>query len=120
MRTTKAGGSAMPAPVVAQVADRFKALAEPSRLHLLQTLRGGKAPVGELVERTGLSQANVSKHLRVLLAAGFVSRRRNGLFVEYELADRDVLRLCEIMCGRLERELDARRRAAGLAARRTG
>jgi DNA-binding transcriptional ArsR family regulator len=120
MITTKPGGSAMPAQVVEQVADRFKALAEPSRLHLLQTLRSGKASVGELVERTGLSQANVSKHLRVLLAAGFVSRRRNGLFVEYQLADRDVFRLCEIMCGRLERELEVRRRPRGPAARRTG
>jgi DNA-binding transcriptional ArsR family regulator len=74
--------------------------------------------VGELVERTGLSQANVSKHLAVLLAAGFVSRRRHGLFVHYELADRDVLRLCEIMCGRLGRELDLRRQAVRTALRR--
>jgi len=106
----KAAGVPMPAEVVARVADRFKALAEPSRLHLLQVLRDGEAAVGELVEATGFSQANVSKHLGVLLAAGFVARRRTGAFVYYRLADRDVLRLCEIVCGRLEREMEAQRR----------
>jgi ArsR family transcriptional regulator len=108
----------MPPQVVARVADRFKALAEPSRLQLLQALRDGDASVGELVDRTGLSQANVSKHLAVLLAAGFVSRRRHGLFVHYQLADRDVLRLCEIMCNRLGKELRLRRQEVGPALRR--
>jgi DNA-binding transcriptional ArsR family regulator len=117
-RRARSGPAPMPRQLVAQVADRFKALAEPSRLELLQALRDGSASVSELVARTGLSQANVSKHLAVLLAAGFVSRRRQGLFVHYELADRDVLRLCEIMCGRLGRELDRRRQAVGSARRR--
>jgi DNA-binding transcriptional ArsR family regulator len=113
MRDQASGSAPMPAQVVARVADRFRALAEPSRLQLLQALRGGEAAVGELVARTGLSQANVSKHLGILLAAGFVARRRSGLFVHYRLADRDVLRLCDIVCGRLERELETRRREVG-------
>jgi DNA-binding transcriptional ArsR family regulator len=113
MRDQASGSAPMPAEVVARVADRFRALAEPSRLQLLQALRGGEAAVGELVARTGLSQANVSKHLGILLAAGFVARRRSGLFVHYRLADRDVLRLCDIVCGRLERELETRRREVG-------
>src|SRR5690348_5596476 len=108
-RVPKIASAVMPPQVVARVADRFKALAEPSRLQLLQALREGDASVSDLVDQTGLSQANVSKHLGVLLAAGFVSRRRHGLFVHYQLADRDVLRLCELMCDRLGGEVGLRR-----------
>lgn len=92
------------------IAERFKALAEPARLTVLDTLRGGEKTVTELVEETGLGQANVSKHLAVLHAARFVERRKEGLFVRYRLADRDVFRLCDIMCGRLEAETAARSR----------
>lgn len=90
------------------VADRFKALGEPARLQILSELRGGERTVGELVEETGLGQANVSKHLQVLHQGGFVTRRKEGLFVRYRLADRDVFRLCDLMCGRLEREMATR------------
>lgn len=90
------------------VADRFKALGEPARLQILSELRVGERTVGELVEETGLGQANVSKHLQVLHQGGFVTRRKEGLFVRYRLADRDVFRLCDLMCGRLEREAATR------------
>src|SRR5687768_10841253 len=97
------------------VAERFRALGEPARLHIMTALRRGEQTVGELVEATGLGTANVSKHLRILLAAGFVTRRKEGLFVYYGLAGEDVFRLCDIMCGRLEAEAANRRRV--LAAR---
>jgi len=93
------------------VAERFKALADPARLRLLNALRAGERSVGALVEDTGLTQANVSKHLAQLHAMGFVRRRREGLFVYYGLADKEVFRLCEIMCGRIEGELKVRQRA---------
>jgi DNA-binding transcriptional ArsR family regulator len=93
------------------VATRFKALAEPARLQMLNALRAGEMTVTELVDKTGLGQANVSKHLQSLHSAGFVARRREGLFVYYHLADKDVFKLCDIMCGRLEQELAARRKA---------
>ncbi|HUE88804.1 MAG TPA: metalloregulator ArsR/SmtB family transcription factor [Vicinamibacterales bacterium] len=83
------------------VAERFRALGEPARLRILNALRGGEATVGELVETTGLTQANLSKHLQLLHALGFVTRRKQGLFVYYTLADADIFRLCDIMCGRL-------------------
>jgi DNA-binding transcriptional ArsR family regulator len=92
------------------VAARFKALAEPARLQILNSLRPGEMTVSELVDVTGLGQANVSKHLNLLFAAGFVDRRREGLFAYYFLADKNVLKLCDIMCGRLEQELAARRK----------
>ena len=90
------------------LADRFKALAEPARLSILNYLRSGEMSVGDLVVKTGLGQANVSKHLQLLNAKGFVRRRKEGLFVYYALADKSVFQLCDIMCGRLEAQAKAR------------
>ena len=98
----------MQAELMMLVAERFKGLAEPARLQLLDTLREGELTVGELVEETGLGQANVSKHLQVLTRLGFVVRRKEGLFVYYALADDEVFRLCDIMCGRIEAEAETR------------
>jgi DNA-binding transcriptional ArsR family regulator len=94
--------------VLALVAERFKALAEPARLQILNALRGGERTVGELMQEVGLGQANASKHLQLLHGMGFVERRKEGLYVYYRLADEDVFRLCEIMCGRLAEEARAR------------
>ncbi|HEX2780147.1 MAG TPA: metalloregulator ArsR/SmtB family transcription factor [Gemmatimonadaceae bacterium] len=96
--------------ILALIADRFKALAEPARLQILNCLRAGERTVSELVEETGLGQANVSKHLQLLHGLGFVARRKEGLFVRYRLADRSVFQLCDIMCARLEAEHKARRK----------
>lgn len=83
------------------VAERFRALGEPARLAILQALRHGERCVGELEADTGLNQANLSRHLQVLSSAGMVRRRKDGLFAYYGLADANVLRLCELMCGRV-------------------
>lgn len=96
--------------VLVLVAERFKALAEPARLHILARLRRGEMTVTELVDQTALGQANVSKHLQLLHTLGFVSRRKDGLFVYYALADKGVFQLCDVMCGRLEVEMKARHR----------
>ena len=92
------------------VAERFKALAEPARLQLLNCLQDGEHTVNELVEETGLGQANVSKHLQLLHSLGFVTRRKEGLFVYYALADASVFKLCDIMCGRIQAQLSATKR----------
>lgn len=91
------------------VAKRFKALSEPTRLRILNALREGEKTVSELMEETGLGQANVSKHLQLLHSLGFVERRKEGLHVHYRLANEDVFQLCDLMCGRLEAEAQARR-----------
>ena len=56
----------------------FEAIAEPNRRAILDLLRGGEQPAGELVEATGLSQPGLSKHLKVLREAGLVSMRPDG------------------------------------------
>lgn len=105
------GKLALTPEVLALIAARFKALADPLRLQMLDCLRGGEMTVTELVEETGFGQANVSKHLQLLHALGFVNRRKEGLFVYYGLADKSALQLCDVMCGHLEAELKARRKA---------
>ena len=94
---------------IGAVADRLKVLAEAARLSVLNQLRSGPRNVSELMADTGLSQANLSKHLQVLHTHGFVSRRRQGLFVIYQLADRSVFELCDIICGQLKRQAGTNR-----------
>jgi DNA-binding transcriptional ArsR family regulator len=104
------GGSTFVPALLDLVAERFKALAEPARLRILNVLRDGERTVSELMEATGLGQANLSKHLQMLYALGFVERRKEGLYVHYSLASEDVFRLCDIVCGRLVAEAEARGR----------
>jgi DNA-binding transcriptional ArsR family regulator len=63
----------------------FAAVAEPSRREILDFLREGTRSVGEIVERTGLSQPGVSKHLRVLRDHGLVKVRRDAQRRLYDL-----------------------------------
>jgi len=98
-----------------ELSERFKALGEPARLQLLAALRSGEQSVTELVDATGLGQANVSKHLQQLCNAGFISRRKEGTFAFYALADDDVFSICDVMCGRIEHEQREHRAALKLS-----
>ncbi|MBD3161738.1 MAG: metalloregulator ArsR/SmtB family transcription factor [Candidatus Latescibacteria bacterium] len=106
------------------VAERFRILGDPTRLRILQTLSGGEMAVADLVAATGAAQANVSKHLQLLLRAGLVRRRKEGLRVYYDVADPQVFRLCDLVCGsladRLSRDLEALEPGAGGKRSRAG
>jgi DNA-binding transcriptional ArsR family regulator len=93
------------------IAARFRALSEPMRLRLLNLLMGGEMTVGQLVDATGSSQANVSKHLSVLREAGMIAMRKEGLSSFCLIADPIVNELCEMMCSRLREEMDRKTRA---------
>ena len=80
---------------LAAVSRLFGALSESSRLQLLQALHDGPMSVNELVEATGLKQANVSKQLALLFEAHLVKRERQGTTVLYEISDPMVFSLCE-------------------------
>jgi len=95
---------------LAAVARLFGVLSEPSRLALLQALRAGPHTVSELIEGCAMKQANVSKHLAVLHDHQLVKRERNGTSVCYEIADPMIFPLCNLVCGKMER--DARKAAA--------
>src|ERR1035441_98384 len=96
----------LPAPLVELIAERFRVLGEPMRIRLLDALREAPATVQELQQATGASQQNVSKHLGMLLRSGMVSRRKEGNFSLYAIADEGVFDLCEQVCGGMRRQLD--------------
>lgn len=93
------------------VALRFRALAEPSRLRILQELLAGERTVNELAEATRLSQANTSRHLVTLHGTGFLARRKEGTLVYYGIADPTVSKLCDLMCTRIAAQARASARA---------
>ncbi len=93
-------------PLVDLIAQRFRVLAEPMRIKLLDHLRDGDATVGELREALGASQQNVSKHLGILYSAGMVARTKDGNHARYSIADEGVFELCEQVCGSVRRQLD--------------
>ena len=90
-----------------RVAEHFRALSEPARLKLLQLLCAAPRSVNDLAAAAGLTQANTSKHLSILAAAGFVSRERDGTRIVYSVTDRTPEALCATICSHLERKSKA-------------
>jgi DNA-binding transcriptional ArsR family regulator len=106
-------------PVAITTTTTWSALADPHRRAMLELLRERPRPVGELVERLGLSQPGTSKHLRVLRDAGLVRSRAEAQRRVYEL-DGEPLRELDAWLGpyrrfwserldALERHLDHKR-----------
>lgn len=88
--------------VVELVANRFRILGEPLRLHILQVLdRETEMSVTQLAEEIGTTQPNVSKHLKILQEGGLVGRRQEGNTVYCFVADPTVFELCDVVCGSL-------------------
>jgi ArsR family transcriptional regulator len=82
---------------VKDLAQLFKLLAEPNRLHILCSMGLECRPVSAIVAGTGLTQTNVSFHLRALREAGLVKAERHGSFVYYCLFDTRLLELLEAL-----------------------
>ncbi|WP_448560918.1 ArsR/SmtB family transcription factor [Trichothermofontia sp.] len=87
------------------VAEFFKVLSEASRLQIVCSLRSGQKNVTEIIEATGLGQANVSKHLKLLAKSGVVTRRQEGVCVYYQIANPFVFQMCELVCNALSAQL---------------
>jgi DNA-binding transcriptional ArsR family regulator len=111
-----------PAPLgeaqLGAVADLFAVLSEPSRLRILQLLHDGPATVGEVVERLGVKQANASKQLGILHKAGVLGREQRGVSAHYSIRMPIVFELCDLVCGRLREEAEAKASAMREPARR--
>ena len=106
----------LPDEALEQVAAYFQALSEPTRLALLNQLRGGERNVGELAQLTGFTTANVSRHLAMLSSRGLVARDSRGTSVYYRIADDSVYALCDLVCGNIARRFErgaASRKAFG-------
>jgi DNA-binding transcriptional ArsR family regulator len=95
-----------------RIAQRFRVLGDASRLAILRMLLDrGELSVGVLVDALEMSQANVSKHLRVLLDAGIVQRRGEGTTHFYRVVDPSVEQVCLIVCDRLAAQAQAEAQA---------
>lgn len=100
----------LPPEVLQQVAEYFSILSEPMRLKLFNLLRDGEKCVQELVDATSTSQANVSKHLKVMLQAGILSRRPEGTSAYYRVEDPLIFELCNLVCDRLAERIEQQAR----------
>ncbi len=117
----KSPAQPVPPEVVQQVSDYFSVLGEPMRLRILNLLRDGEKCVQDLVEATDTSQANVSKHLKVMLQAGILTRRSKGTLAYYSVEDDLIFELCNLVCDRLASRIEQQAqyfRAFSLASRR--
>lgn len=95
---------------LATVAEYFKVLAETSRLQIISSLQSGAMNVTELGEATGLGQANLSKHLKLLTQAGILSRKPQGVSVYYEVSDPLTFELCKLVGDRIYQRMQDRAR----------
>ena len=82
------------------MAEDFRLLGDPTRLAILRSLSEREKSISQLVGETGLGQANVSKHLKLLTRAGLAGRRKVGLQVFYRVGTPLVEVLCQV-CGKL-------------------
>ena len=74
-----------------------RALGDPKRLCVLESLAAGEVSVGDLAMRVACQVPNMSQHLSVLRSAGLVTARRDGNTVYYRLADPRVLEACQLL-----------------------
>lgn len=102
---------------LALIASWFRTLAEPSRLKILRALESGEKNITALVQATGLTQANVSRHVQSLVDAGMVGRRREGLAAVCFIADPTISELCDTVCDNLQKRLARQARNLGGGAR---
>jgi DNA-binding transcriptional ArsR family regulator len=90
---------------VTLIARRFRALGEPTRIHIVEVLARGEQPVSHVVKILRADQSNISKHLQILFHAGLVNRHRSASTVIYSLSDPALFDLCRALAGRLERSV---------------
>jgi DNA-binding transcriptional ArsR family regulator len=92
--------------VFAVVARYFGVLSEPTRLKILHTICQDERSVSVIVEETGATQTNVSRHLGLMLHAGVVSRRREGNTVYYRVANPEFVEICRSVCVQIAGRID--------------
>lgn len=91
---------------IALMADFFKVLSEPSRLQIICTLKSGSKNVSQIISETGLGQANVSKHLKVLTQASIVARNQQGINVFYQISNPFIFELCDLVCDSISIQIE--------------
>jgi ArsR family transcriptional regulator len=74
----------------------FKALADPTRLKILESIKSEEKCICEVIPFTGKSQPNVSLHLKVLKHVGLVNERRDGTRIMLSISDKNIFRLIDM------------------------
>jgi len=95
------------------IAQRFRLLSDPMRLKILHQLQSGEKSVTELVENTGASQPNVSKHLSTLRTHGLVKRRQEGNMAFFSIAAPFIFDVCNTVCDSMKTEWEQRSNLLG-------
>jgi len=100
-------------PMIEEVSRLFLALGDPSRLRILRCLLGSETPLsqGTIAEQTGLSQANASKHLALLVRVGLALREPEGNTVYFSPILPLVEDVCTLVCGHVSERVKAAYRA---------
>ncbi len=83
------------------VARYFALLSDPTRLRIMHAVCDGERSVGEIVERTGGSQTNISRNLNLMHERGALARRKVGSLVLYRVADQALIEMCRNVCQRV-------------------
>lgn len=96
------------------VAQLFRSLGESTRLKILRLLEEKEMTVSELTDEVKSSQANVSKHLRVLIDAGVLSRRTKGTAAFYSIGDPMILTICDTICNGMTEKMKTQAAGFGL------
>ncbi|MBN2325801.1 MAG: winged helix-turn-helix transcriptional regulator [Candidatus Omnitrophica bacterium] len=89
------------------VAQRFKVMSEPLRLKILQLLKDRERSVGEIADILHLKHGTASANLNALAKASLVAPRREGTKIYYRITNQMVLKICEIACDCIHKEIDA-------------
>ena len=110
----------LPLEALDQVAAYFRALSEPTRLHILSLLRDGERNVGELAQLCDYTSANISRHLAILGKHGLVARESRGTSVYFSIADESVDVLCDLVCGSIARQFEQAARTRQAIVRTAG
>ena len=84
--------------VFEKAAELFAVLSTPIRLRIISELCHGEKSVGQLLERIGVAQPNMSQHLNILYRAGLLGKRRQGAQMFYRIADVSAVRVCRAVC----------------------
>jgi DNA-binding transcriptional ArsR family regulator len=105
----------LPEALLGRIVERFRVLGDATRLSILRLLLSEEElNVGEIAGRLSASQANVSKHLRILHAAGIIARKAEGTAAYYRISDPSLEQLCDMVCGRIRQQAGEEARALSL------
>lgn len=89
-------------------ADMLKAMAQPTRLKIIEFLRDGERCVCEIFPAIGEEQSNTSRHLNMMQAAGVLSRRKEGLKIFYAIKHPEILEIVDMATLIVKREISGR------------